>query len=117
MVQKIFSQPITRIKHIAQEGLYAENTARDYLNKLAELGVVEKQVHRGNHYYLNQELYRILADYSDKVLGIWSYKIRSTGKIRNISAAVSGVMSRWGPASISYPTINFFTVAERNRGG
>ena len=42
LVQKVFSQPITRIKHIAQEGLYAENTARNYLNKLAELGVVEK---------------------------------------------------------------------------
>ena len=33
------------------------------------------------------------------------------------SAAGSGVMSRCGEQSISYPTINFCVVAERSSGG
>src|SRR5580704_484157 len=36
---------------------------------------------------------------------------------RNVAAAVSAVMSRCGDASISYPTMNFWTVAERSSGG
>jgi hypothetical protein len=36
---------------------------------------------------------------------------------RSRSAADSGVMSRWGVPSISYPTMNLRTVAERSRGG
>ena len=38
-------------------------------------------------------------------------------KLRSLSAAVSGVMSRCGVASSSYPTMNFCTVADRNNGG
>jgi Fic family protein len=41
--------------------IYAEGTARNYLNRLAEIGVLEKKVIEGDHYYLNIELYRILA--------------------------------------------------------
>lgn len=36
---------------------------------------------------------------------------------RNLSAALSGVMSLWGIPSISNPTMNFRTVAERSSGG
>lgn len=36
---------------------------------------------------------------------------------RSRSAALSGVMSRWGSPSISYPTMNFLTVADRSNGG
>jgi hypothetical protein len=35
----------------------------------------------------------------------------------NLAAAVSGVRSRWGEPSISKPTMNFRTVAERRSGG
>jgi Fic family protein len=62
LVQKIFTQPITRVKHLIEDRTYAENTARDYLNKLVELQVLEKQTIRGNHYYINRELYSILED-------------------------------------------------------
>jgi Fic family protein len=62
LVQKIFTQPITRVKHLTEDRTYAENTARDYLNKLVELQVLEKQTIRGNHYYINRELYSILED-------------------------------------------------------
>ncbi|OUJ71014.1 Fic family protein [Hymenobacter crusticola] len=62
LVQKIFTQPITRVKHLTQDRTYAENTAREYLNQLVELQVLEKQTLGGNHYYLNRELYSILEE-------------------------------------------------------
>lgn len=61
LVQKIFMQPFTRVKHLTEDGTYAENTARNYLNKLGEIGILEKKTIQGHHYYLNQELYRILS--------------------------------------------------------
>lgn len=62
LVQKIFTQPVTRIKHLTEDRTYALNTARDYLNKLVELQVLEKKIVQGNHYYLNRELYSILEE-------------------------------------------------------
>lgn len=61
IIEKIFTQPFTRVKHLTDEGLYAENTARNYLNKLDEMGIMEKRTIHGHHYYLNSELYRILS--------------------------------------------------------
>ena len=62
LTQKIFTQPVTRIKHLTEDRTYALNTARDYLNKLVELQVLEKKIVQGNHYYINRELYAILED-------------------------------------------------------
>ena len=62
LVQKIFTQPITRIRHLTGDHTYAINTARAYLDGLAELQVLEKQTIQGQYYYLNRELYTILAD-------------------------------------------------------
>ena len=62
LTQKIFTQPITRIKHLTEDRTYALNTARDYLNKLVELQVLEKKTVQGNLYYINRELYSILED-------------------------------------------------------
>ena len=58
----IFTQPLTKVKHLTDAGFYAENTARNYLNTLSEIGVLEKKSIGGHYYYLNQELYRILAE-------------------------------------------------------
>ena len=44
-------------------GIYAEKTARKYLNDLCEMQVLEKKTIEGKHYYLNQELYRILSEW------------------------------------------------------
>lgn len=41
--------------------MFIENTARNYLNKLSEIGVLEKKT-SGHHYYLIVELYRILSE-------------------------------------------------------
>lgn len=58
----IFNQPLTKVKHLTDAGYYAENTARNYLNRLSEMGILEKKSMEGHHYYLNIELYRILAE-------------------------------------------------------
>lgn len=62
LTEAIFTQPLTKVKHLTDNKIYAENTARDYLNKLCDLQVLEKKEMGGHHYYLNLELYRILSD-------------------------------------------------------
>jgi Fic family protein len=62
LVKFIFTQPYTKVKHFTDVGAYAENTARDYLNRLCEMQVLEKKDIEGHHYYLNLELYRILSE-------------------------------------------------------
>ncbi len=62
LIGVIFTQPLTKVKHLTDNKIYAENTARDYLNKLCDLQVLEKKELGGHHYYLNLELYRILSE-------------------------------------------------------
>jgi cell filamentation protein, protein adenylyltransferase len=62
LIERIFTQPFTRVKHLTDSGTYAENTARDYLNRLELLGILEKKILEGHHYYLNLELYNILSE-------------------------------------------------------
>ncbi|MFC3416084.1 Fic family protein [Algoriphagus hitonicola] len=61
LLEAIFTQPFTKVRHLVDKKLYAENTARQYLNQLVELGVCEKRKISGGDYYLNLELYRILG--------------------------------------------------------
>ncbi len=61
LIKVIFTQPFTRVKHLTDSGLYAENTGRKYLNRLVEMGILELKNIQGNHYYLNLELHRILS--------------------------------------------------------
>lgn len=62
LIQMIFTQPLTKVRHLTEKGIYAENTARTYLNQLSKMGVLERKTIQGHHYYLNLELYRILGD-------------------------------------------------------
>ncbi|NOU18522.1 MAG: Fic family protein [Bacteroidales bacterium] len=62
LVEFLFTQPFTKVKHLVNAGIYAENTAKDYLNKLCDMQVLEKREIDGHHYYLNLELYRILSE-------------------------------------------------------
>jgi len=62
LVEALFTQPFTKVKHLVEAGIYAENTAREYLNKLCEMSILEKKELEGHHYYLNLELYRILSE-------------------------------------------------------
>ena len=62
LTEFIFTQPLTKVKHLVNSKIYAENTAREYLNRLCEMQVLEKKEIAGHHYYLNLELYRILSE-------------------------------------------------------
>ena len=62
LIETIFLQPFTKVNHLTNPGIYAEKTARNYLNSLCEIQVLEKKVIEGKHYYLNLELYRILSE-------------------------------------------------------
>lgn len=62
LVTSLFTQPFIKVKHLVNEGIYSENTARDYLNNLCDMRVLEKKEIEGHHYYLNLELYRILSE-------------------------------------------------------
>jgi len=62
LVNALFTQPFTKVKHLVDSGIYSENTARDYLNRLSDIHVLEKKEIEGHHYYLNLELYRILSE-------------------------------------------------------
>lgn len=62
LVEMIFTQPFTKVKHLQEAKIYSESTARDYLNQLCDLRVLEKKVMEGHHFYLNLELYRILSE-------------------------------------------------------
>ena len=62
LVNAIFTQPYTRVKHLVEGKVYAENTARKYLDQLTDIGILEKRNISGANYYLNLELYRILSE-------------------------------------------------------
>lgn len=62
LVQMIFIQPLTKVSHLTTAGIYSEVTARNYLNELCKLRILEKRTISGHHYYLNLELYRILSE-------------------------------------------------------
>jgi Fic family protein len=61
LAEAIFTQPYTKVAHLTDRGLYAENTARNYLNELADLQVLNKKEIKGRHYYINPALTEILA--------------------------------------------------------
>ncbi|MBA7553276.1 hypothetical protein ES705_45866 [subsurface metagenome] len=62
LIEFIFTQPFTKVNHLVNSGIYAEKTARKYLNDLCDMQVLEKKNIEGKHYYLNLELYRILSE-------------------------------------------------------
>lgn len=61
LAEAIFSQPYIKVNHLVDNGIYAENTARNYLNELAEIKVLQKRQLKGRHYYVNLELEGILS--------------------------------------------------------
>lgn len=61
LVTTIFTQPFTKVSHLVDARIYAENTARDYLNLMSEMRILEKKEIEGHHYYLNLDLHKILS--------------------------------------------------------
>lgn len=62
LIEFIFNQPYTKVNQLVENGLFAEKTARKYLNELCNMGVMERKIVEGKHYYLNIELFRILSE-------------------------------------------------------
>ena len=62
LVEALFTQPFTKVNHLTEAGIYAENTARSYLNELVKIGAVQNKKLGSTNYYLNAELYRILSE-------------------------------------------------------
>ena len=61
LVNAIFTQPFTKVKHLVDSRTYAENTSRRYLEVLTQMGILEKREVGKGFYYLNLELHRILS--------------------------------------------------------
>jgi len=61
LADAIFRQPYTKVSHLTDAEIYSENTARNYLNKIAAMNLVEKKMISGRYYYLNNELISILG--------------------------------------------------------
>ncbi len=61
LAEAIFTQPYIKVNHLTGRGLYAENTARNYLNELASMQILEKKEIKGKHYYINPALVEILS--------------------------------------------------------
>lgn len=60
LIHAIFEQPYAKVKHLTDQGIFAENTARLYLNELSKIGVLDKKQLEGHHFYVNRQLMRIL---------------------------------------------------------
>ena len=43
LAEATFTQPYVKVNHLIDRGLYAENTARNYLNELAKLQILQKK--------------------------------------------------------------------------
>lgn len=61
LAEAIFTQPYIKVQHLVDRGVYAENTARNYLNEMARLQILEKREIGGRHYYINPALVEILS--------------------------------------------------------
>lgn len=64
LVRELFKYPYITVKNLMREKVYAENTARKYLEQLSSAPhyVLEKKIIKGNHYYLNHGLLDLLRD-------------------------------------------------------
>jgi Fic family protein len=60
LIHALFEQPYTKVKHLTDQGVYAENTARLYLNELSKIGILEKKQLEGHHFYVNKALKKVL---------------------------------------------------------
>jgi Fic family protein len=61
LIEVIFTNPFTKVRHFTEKGIFAENTARQYLKRLTDMGILEMKSVGGNHYFVNLELHRILS--------------------------------------------------------
>ena len=61
LVDALYLFPYTRIQHLQDHLHISRNTATSYLNKLADLGILQKMTRGKNVYFINRELFQILS--------------------------------------------------------
>lgn len=61
LITSIFSQPYCTVNSLVEFKVGAEKTVRKRLNKLAEMGILEKKEEQGHHFYINTELFNLLS--------------------------------------------------------
>ncbi len=59
LVENLFKHPYTKIDFIMKDLQVSKPTATQYLNKLIELGLLEKEKRKKTNYYTNKELYKL----------------------------------------------------------
>lgn len=62
LLNNIFSHPYTKIDILMEDLSVSRVTAANYLNRLAEDGLLEKATLGRSNYYINKPLYQILSD-------------------------------------------------------
>ena len=64
LADMIFTQPYSKVKHFTSSKIYAENTARKYLERLCEkpFNILQKKRISGNDYFVNIDFVRILGE-------------------------------------------------------
>ena len=62
LLNNIFMHPYTRIDTLSQGLSVQQKTAGQYLNKLTDIGILEKQVIKKRNIYINVELMTLLSD-------------------------------------------------------
>ncbi len=61
LINHLFTHPYTKVEFAKDELGIHRNTARNYLNKLADIGILDKLEHGHEHYYLNTALCALLT--------------------------------------------------------
>lgn len=62
LLNNLFKYPYTKIEFVVEDVQVHRNTAMNYLNKLSDIGLLEKVRMGKENYYINIALYRLLAD-------------------------------------------------------
>lgn len=66
LLNHLYKNPYTTVLLLSNDLSINDKTARQYLEKLCERGVLERITKQKRHYYLNRPLLKLLSDYPDK---------------------------------------------------
>lgn len=60
LIHALYEQPYSKVKHLTDQGIFAENTTRQYLNQLSNIGILQKKQLEGHHFYVNKALQKVI---------------------------------------------------------
>jgi len=62
LIDMLFMQPYSKISFLVESDIASRNTASKYLNRLADIGILEKSQVGNEFLYLNKQLYDLIAE-------------------------------------------------------